>query len=425
MNLYLAYEISILVFILLSCFFSASETAIISANKNQLRLLAGRGSRNAARALSLIEDVEVAVGMTLVGNNIVNLASASFVAFIATKYFFVTETYLIAITTAQTAVFLVCCEILPKVVARSMAESFLMNFSVPLRMFIWLFNPAIRLSLMLTDMMKKRFNMGEGGATLVNSRDEIGFLFKLGVTEGIIHKSHNDYISDILSLQETTVIEVMTPIIEIVSVERSSTIRELVEVIEKTRFSRLPVYENRVDNIIGFVYYRDLMNRKSISSIDSILRKADYVPSTKRLDRLFFDMNENETQMVFVVNEYGGVEGLVTMEDIVEEVIGDIHTRDHPDNIMIERLGSRKYRMKPNIDIDFFNREFGTCIEKKGFETLSGFLNYHFGRIPFPGDRVKIDGVTMTVEQAGERAAERVLLTLSRKKTGAPENRKK
>jgi len=116
---------------------------------------------------------------------------------------------------------------------------------------------------------------------------------------------------------------------------------------------------------------------------------------------------------------------LVTMEDIVEEVIGDIHTRDHPDNIMIERLGSRKYRMKPSIDIDFFNREFGTCIEKKGFETLSGFLNYHFGRIPSTGDRVKIDGVTMTIEQAGERAAERVLLTLSRKKTGAIETRKK
>ncbi len=427
---YLVYEIFIFVFVLLSAFFCATETAIISANRMKLRSLADKGDARALRALSIIQNIEDAMGMTLIGNNIVEVASAAFITFIASKIFILSDSQIFIITTIQTILFLVFCELLPKVVARSKADAYLMLFSRPIKWLLWLLKPAIHFSMRIIDMLKDLFRIDDTGNSLIGSRDEIGFLFKFGASEGVIEKSHNDYISDILSLHDITVIEVMKPIIEIVSIQNTAGIRDLVRLIEKTRFSRIPVFENRVDNIIGFIHYRDIMNRRTINNLEDVIRRPYYVPSTKRVDRLFLEMQETRTMMAFVVNEFGGVEGLVTMEDIIEEVVGEIHTRDHPDNIMIEQIGARKYRLKANVDIDFFNREFGTSIDKKGFETLSGFLNYHFGRIPSRGDRIKLDACTIVVEEAGDRSVDKVVLTLHHKKpkpvsSGQPRNSEK
>lgn len=412
---YLSYEIFIFAFIVLSAFFSGTETAIISVNRMKIKLLADKGDHKAARVLKIVNNIENAVGMTLVGNNIVNVSSAAFITFIATKMYMVDETSLYVITILQTIFFLVFCEILPKLVARSKPDAILMFFSRPVELLIWLFMPALKFSLAITEWIKMALHIKSMEASFVRSRDEIGTLFKLGVSEGVIEQSHNEFIRDILRLHEITVIEVMTPIIEIVSIDMKSSIRQLVTIIESTRFSRIPVYNNRVDDIAGYVYYRDIMNRKRIQSIEAILYKPYFVPATKRIDDLFIEMQKEKLNMVFVVNEFGGVEGLVTIEDIIEEIVGEIHTRDHPDHVLIDKINKRKFILRGNVDIDFFNREFGFSIQKKGYETIAGYLSYHLGRIPVKGDRLKEDGFSLLVEESNARSVEKVILSLNPK----------
>lgn len=410
---YLSYEIFIFAFIVLSAFFSGVETAIISVNRMKLKVLADKGDLRAGRVLEIVNTIENAVGMTLVGNNIVNVSSAAFITFIATKMYLVNETDLYIITILQTIFFLVFCEMLPKLIARSKADKILMFFSRPVKFLMWLFMPAIKISLAITGFLKNILNIKSAETPFIISRDEIGTLFKFGVSEGVIDQSHNEFIRDILRLHEITVIEVMTPIIEIVSIEMKSSIRQLVTIIENTRFSRIPVYLNRVDDITGYVYYRDIMNRKKIQSIDSILHEPYFVPATKRIDDLFIEMQKEKLHMVFVVNEFGGVEGLVTTEDIIEEIVGEIHTRDHPDHILIEKINKRKYILRGTVDIDFFNREFGFAIQKKGFETIAGYMSFNLGRIPVKGDRLREEGFTLVVDETNLRTVEKVILTLT------------
>jgi putative hemolysin len=264
----------------------------------------------------------------------------------------------------------------------------------------------------LTGLFKKAFSVKGSGNTFVKSRDEIETLFSLGNKDGVIRKKHQEYVDEILSLHKITVREIMTPTIDMVAIERSESVKQLVLLVGKTRFSRIPVYDERVDKVTGYVNYRDVIERKGIRRIDDILRKPYFVPSTKRIDELFVEMQELGVRMLFVVNEYGGVEGLVTTEDIVEELVGEIQTRDHPRTDLIKELQNRKYLVSGEIDIEYFQYKFGLHIEKKGFETLAGFVTQHLGKIPAPGESFRAGDFRIQVHEATEKSVESVLVTI-------------
>ena len=185
----------------------------------------------------------------------------------------------------------------------------------------FVFRPVTRFSLYFSGRIKTLLGLESGRYSFVSSRDDIGLLFKLGMAHGVIDADHHDYITEILSFNRVTAYEVMTPLIDVVSVERKKGIRHVVRLIEETRFSRIPVYEERVDNIVGYVYYRDLLMDTAVRSIDQVLKEPHFVPSTKKIHELFHEMREMTLTMVFVVNEFGAVEGLVTREDIAEEIV--------------------------------------------------------------------------------------------------------
>jgi len=245
------YTFLIVTFTLLSAFFSGTETALISANSIKLITL-GRGRTLAKRALDLLDHKENALITTLIGNNIANIAATAFITFVATKAFLLHESRLLLITIIQALIFLLLCEIVPKIVARARAERCLMFFSIPLRFFSILFKPAEKISLLFSMKLRELLHSdSEQGFTA--SRDEIGILFQIGEREGIIDKNHQELVSEILIFHEKTASEVMTPTIDIISIEKRKSINYLIKLIEQTRFSRIPVYEDRVDNIIGYV----------------------------------------------------------------------------------------------------------------------------------------------------------------------------
>jgi len=235
-------------------------------------------------------------------------------------------------------------------------------------------------------------------------------MFRLGHKEGIIDDEHHFFVNEILSFNKIKAREVMTPLIDVVSIERRQGIRQLVKSIGKTRFSRIPVYEDRVDNIIGYVLYKDLLKKNTVRSIDEILREPYFIPNTKRIYELLSEMREVEKPLVFVVNEHGAVEGLLTDEDIAEEIVGEIQTRDHPEEELIREESPGRYIIQGDLDIEFFQRKFGIYILKDDFETVAGYVISKLGKIPDQGDKFDHDGFTFQVSEATDRSVEKVLL---------------
>ncbi|TAL30403.1 MAG: HlyC/CorC family transporter [Spirochaetes bacterium] len=414
---FVVYNMSIVAFMAFSFFFSGIETAIISSSPMKLMPLAEKGSRRAKRALLVMERVEDAISMALIGNNIVNIAASAFIAYIATSYYLSSESELLVITVAETIVFLVCCELFPKVLARAKAETFLMLLSPVVLVLMAAFKPAIRASLGLSRGIRSLMKLEDSSRFgLARSREEIDLLFRLGVRHGIIDKDHHDLINEFLSFHKVTAYEVMTPLIDLVSVEKRQTVRSLIDVIYRTSFSRIPVYEGRVDNIIGYVFYRDLLANTAVGSIEEIIHPPRFVPSTKNIHALYYEMRSEKIPVVFVVNEFGAVEGMATREDIAEEIVGEIQTRDHPRRELFKKVSERKFELSGNLDIDFLHRRFGLAVEKKGFETVAGFLAFHLGRIPARGDRFEFDNFVFVVDEATPRFTEKVTLLAPRVK---------
>jgi len=408
----LIYEILIFVFIALSSFFSGTETAITSTNRIKLKAISVKGNKRAMRALKILDNIEDALSMILIGNNISNITATALITFIATKAFLLNESALLIVTTIQTIIFLLLCEILPKIIARSKAESFIMFFSFPILIMMLILKPAVKLSLLFSKLLKEIFHLDSSKYSHLSSRDEIGLLFQLGESEGIIDKYHQMFLSEFLSFNEITANAVMTPTIDIKSIEKRQSIKQLVALIEKTKFSRIPIYDGRVDNIIGYVYYKDLLEKNNINSIEEIIKKAYYIPDTKKINELSQEMQEKKLHLAFVANEFGAVVGIVTFEDIAEEIVGEIQTRDHPDEELIKKINEKRYILHGSLDIDTFQRMFAIVIEKKGFETLAGFITYKMQTIPQKGEKIEYSGYTFIIAEATERSVEKVVIIL-------------
>lgn len=408
---YLAYEIIIAVFIALTFVLSAAETSVITSNPIRLRALIEKGGRSAVRSLNILENIEPAMGALQIMINIIEISVSAFIAFVATKAFFLGETGLFIVTVVQTIFLLTFCEVLPKIIARAKPEPVLILFSRPLVALVWFFTPLTRFALLLSNGIKRIFKLSER-YSFISSRDDIGYMFKVGVSEGVIDEDHHGFVDEFLSLSQVTAYEVMTPLIDIVSIERRQSIRQLVGLISEKNYSKIPIYEERVDNIVGYVYYKDLLLNTGIRHIDEILIEPHFVPSTNNIHDLYHEMLEHDISVIFVVNEFGSVEGMATKEDVAEEIVGEIQTRDHHEEELIQAAGRNRYLIQGSVDIDYIKRKFKIQIEKKGFETLSGFMLHRMGRIPRRGERFVYEKMTFIIEEATDRSIERVLLVL-------------
>jgi CBS domain containing-hemolysin-like protein len=291
-----------------------------------------------------------------------------------------------------------------------------MALSLPIIILLKLFRPMIWFSLVFNNFLKKQFRISERNITPVKSRDDISTFFLIGKNEGVIDDDKHSYVSDILSFKYIQAEEVMTPLVDIISIEKKNTIQEIVGLIEKTKFSRIPVFENTRDNITGYVHYKDIIKSRGTNNLKDIVIPPVYIPSTKNIFELYHEMHKNKTPLLFAVNEYGDIIGLLTFEDIAEEIVGEIHTDDHPDEHLILQESDRKFLVSGRIDIEYFQEFFALKIEKRNFETLAGFLNYISGEIPEKGDKVKYQDIEFTIEETGTRTVEKIYVLLPPKK---------
>ncbi len=416
---YGGYIVAVFVMMLLSAFFSGTETSLVTSSRVYLEDLSSKDSTRARRALYLLDNIENSLSLILIGNNIVNIATGSIITFIATRAYQLNEPELLGVTVVQAIVFLLFCELIPKLVARARSESVLLFFSLPLVFLITALRPVLKVTLVVSEMLKNLMKLKEHTRSPVKSREEIAALFEIGKKEGVITKDDQSFVKEILSFKNLTAREVMTPTIDLESVEIGDSVKNLVNVIVRSKFSRIPVFQDRVDNIIGYVFYRDVIMNPEMKHISEILHRVSYIPLTKKVYEIYSEMRINMVPLYIVVDEYGAATGMVTHEDVAEEVVGEIQTSDQSDGNLVQEAGKNRFLVTGSLDIEYFMKKFNVQIEKAGFETLAGYVCYKLGRIPRRGERFQYDRFTFIVDQATERSVDRVLIVLTKKQKKA------
>jgi len=409
-NLFI-YQLIIILFALLSAFFSCIETAIISSRKISIETLSRKGNKKAIRSLTILDNLEDAIGMVLIGNNISNIGATAFITYVVTKVFSYNDTQLLLVTIIQTMFFLLFCEIGPKIISKGNAEPFLMFFSMPILILMMFFKPLIKVALFFSEGITGIFNIKPGEISPIKSRDDIATFISIGRKEGIIDEEKNIYLSEILSFKNAHAYEIMIPAVDIVSIDVNESYKNIIAVIEKTRFSRLPVYRTKEDNFIGYIYYRDLLKHHS-SKLEDIIIEPAFIPETKNVFDIYNKMQKERIPLLFVIDEYGNTSGMLTFEDIAEEIVGEIQTDDHPSEKIITKISEKKYLLSGRLDIDYFQRYFSIEINKRHFETLGGFIMSLSGDIPEKGDHIKFKEYEFIIDEVGLRTVDKIYFIL-------------
>ncbi len=289
------------------------------------------------------------------------------------------------------------------------AEDWLMRLSPLVSLLVFFFAPLLVLPLAF-----QHGQIATQDATV--TEDELKSMVDASHEEGFLEKDEREMIYSIFELGDTLAREVMVPRIYITSLEADISPEEALDALLASGYSRVPVYDDTIDNVVGLLYAKDLLRamRKNspVSTLRDLLRPAYFVPEAKKVDELLDDMQSRRVHMALVVDEYGGIAGLVTLEDIVEEIVGEIRDEyDQAEELPFQRLGEQDYLFLGRVDLDDFNEIMHSSLQKDEAETLGGFIYSRIGRVPVNGESVQVEDLTLTVEQVSGRRIRKVRAT--------------
>jgi CBS domain containing-hemolysin-like protein len=378
------YLIAIIILTLCSTFFSATETAFSSANKIKLKNMAADDNKRAALALRLAEDFDRLITAVLVGNTIANIVMTS----VATVYGIMTWGSRIGPTIATvivTVLILVLGEISPKIIAREYSEEVALFLAPMVRALILVLTPLTFIFNGLKIFLKKAFGRNDEPEF---SEDELLTIVEEAEAGGAIGEEQSELIANAIEFNDIEAIDILTPRVDIVAVERGTPVAEIKKVFRESGLSRLPVYEDDLDNIIGVINQKDLYNNnvKTIKETEKIIKPVAYVAETLKAAVLLRKMQAKRTHIAIVVDEYGGTTGLVTLEDIIEEIVGDIYDEhDAVESRDVKPAGKDTYLVSGGANLEDFFDMFDEEIEADA-TTVNGWVMIELDRLPKTGD---------------------------------------
>jgi len=391
-------------------FFSAAEMAFIAANRPRLRHLAEQGSATAAAYLEAFRHPERVLSTAMMGVTVAHIVAAS-----ATTWSLLPTLGGLApvvVTLVLTPVMLVFGEIIPKAVARAWATSLILRLYRPL---IWtsvVLMPFVAFANLVVGLTLRLYGVRQADTRAFVSREELKALLQMEPGEAEVTTQEAELIDNIFDLGDTTVREVMVPLVEVAMLPDSASPQDAIALIQERGFSRLPVYRQRETNIVGIVAAMDLLSRGAeAATLDELKRPPYYVPETKRIDDLLREMQRSRAHMAVVVDEYGGSTGVVTLEDILEQIVGEIHDEHERAPASAERLPDGSYRVAARTNIDELNEAFDWTLPKQDYETVAGLVLATLGRVPRAGEMFQIPGYTLTVLEADTRRVTAVKIT--------------
>ena len=403
MDQHIGTLIFIIVLIFLSAFFSASETAYTSANKIRLKSKAENGSKAAERALKIIHKYDKTLTTILIGNNIVNILTSSLATVMFIDLLKDADKGSLVSTVVVTVVVLIFGEILPKTIAKSHAEAFSCAISGIMLFLMTIFTSLSAFFILLQKGANKIFASKEKEVSM--TEQELLSIIDEIEDEGVLEEQEGSLVRSALVFDETIVSQVITPRVNIVAVEINSDIEKVKDVFIKEQYSRLPVYEKTVDHIVGVITQHDLFERivKGDSfTIRDIMQETLHIPSLMKISDVLKQMQKNKIHLAVVVDQYGGTEGIITLEDIIEELVGEIWDESDEITAPVKFISENVFETTGEVSQSDFNRFF----ESRAMDyqittdsnTVGGWLFELFGRIPEVNDSIRTDDFNITIK---------------------------
>ncbi|MFB6236091.1 MAG: hemolysin family protein [Halopenitus sp.] len=414
---------TIILLIALSAFFSSSEIAMFSLPQHRVESMVDEGIGSAEVISSLKSDPHRLLVTILVGNNVVNVAMSSVATALFALYLSQGEA-VFAATFGITTLVLLFGESGPKSYAVEHTESWALKVAKPLKYAELTLLPLV----LLFDYLTRLVNKVTGGQAAIEStyvtREEIQNIIQTGEREGVIEEDEREMLDRIFRFNNTIAKEVMTPRLDVTAVPKSATVEEAIQTCVQSDHERVPVYEGNLDNIVGVVTVRDLVRELHYTDgepdLDHVVKPTLHVPESKNADELLQEMQENRLQMAVAIDEFGTTEGIVTLEDMVEEIVGEILEGDEPEPV--EFVEEDVAIVKGEVNIDEVNEMLGIDLpEGEEFETLAGFLFNRSGRLVEEGEEVEYDNVKIRIERVDNTRIMKARVTILDEEEGASE----
>jgi putative hemolysin len=405
--------LGLVVLLILSGFFSGSETALLALDRMRVKYLQQKRQPGADRLATLLESPDRLLGGILVGNNLVNIAASVVATGLLVRHFGDRGEWLTILI--LTPVLLIISEVCPKTYAAQYPEKVSFLVLRPIMAVLWLLSPVVRIVILLSGLLTGLLRGRAEEENLPLSEDEIRSIIQVGEESGVVAAEQRRMLHGIFDLTETRVRDVMLPRTEVVGIAAGADFREILEIVRNSGHSRFPVYNESLDQIVGIIHSKDVLafaDRPEQFSLVDNCRKPFFAPESKRVGVLLQTFRKKREHLAIVVDEYGGVEGIVTLEDVVEEIVGEIHDEYDIEEVDFRQLETRKYLVDGAVSLRTVNRRFHLALPEEHVTTLAGYLLQLMGKIPAEGDRCEAEGVLFSVRRMDGRRIEEVVMTL-------------
>ncbi|MCH5249736.1 MAG: HlyC/CorC family transporter [Lachnospiraceae bacterium] len=408
--------VSLFILILLSSFFSSAETAFTTVNQVRLRTLAQDGSRRAGRVISILEQYSKMLSTILIGNNIVNLSASSVATTLAIRIW---GNYAVGIMTgALTFVILICGEIVPKTWAMNNAESISLVYSGIIRLLMIVLTPIIFIIDKLALGILKLFHFDSNDNNVIISEKELKTYVDVSHEGGAIESEERELIYNVFDFGDAVAKDIMVPRIRMTTLPISSTYNEVLSTFRASMFTRIPIYDDDPDDIIGIINIKDfiLVKDKEKFQLKKILRKAYYTYEFKKIADLMMEMREKSHNITFVMSEYGATVGMITMEDLIEEIVGEIRDEyDEDEEELIIETEPGQFLVDAGMKLDDINDalEMETELSSEDFDSIGGLMIEQLERLPEDNETIQLDdGTILKAQGINKNRILRVLITL-------------
>ncbi len=412
------FEVYVILFVLcliLSAFFSSSETAFISLQRVRIKHMVNNGVSGAEDMAKLTMKPERLLTTVLIGNNFVNTAAAVLGTLIVVDIVKNENWGALIATFCVTIILLIFSEIVPKTLATQLGEKMALAYSRPIKGIAMVLSPFV-VVLSWIGMAIARFLGGRPISENLITEDEIRTMISMGLEDGAVEEGEAGMAAKVLVFGDRRVSEIMTPRTDVVWLEADTRLKDFWAIFADKPHARFPVYDDNVDNVVGVLWIKDILIAQAKGEIQEedvvtkLARPTHFVPETKVVGELFREMQEQRAQVTIVVDEYGGTAGIITMEQLVEEIVGqlgdELATGDKP----VEAIGHNTFQVDGGKRIDHANEEMELHLPEGEYETIAGFILDALGRIPIEGEQLKYENITITVTEMKGVKVEKVLI---------------
>lgn len=412
-----AIQIIILIILLMfSAFFSSAETALTTVNKIRIRSFADEGHKGAKAILDVTEDSSKLLSAILIGNNVVNTAAASLTTTIA--YHFGGSAVAFA-SGLITLLILLFGEITPKTTAAIHAEGVSMIYAPIIRIFIKLMTPVIFIVNGLSRGILFILRINPENTKKAMTESDLRTIVDVSHEDGVIESEEKELIYNVFDFNDAKAKDVMVPRVHVTFADVTSTYEELIEIFREDKFTRLPIYEETTDHVIGTINMKDLLlfDSKKEFHVRDILREAYFTYEYKNISELLVEMKDSSFNIAIVLDEYGETAGLITLEDILEELVGEIRDEyDENEEDLVRQVGDNEYLVEGSLNLEDLNDELDLNLSSDDYDSLGGLIIEHLDRLPQTGDEITTsDGIRLVVEKLDKNRIELVHMYLPEK----------